>query len=74
MSFPEPGRDLRGHGAWPLRFRGGEDERWAVEWLRYRTVRVRKALRCRLAPPPPPKVIQLISVIECASLSAAMPS
>lgn len=52
MPFPEPGRDLRGHGAWPPRFRGGEDEGWAFEWLRYRIVRVRKALRCHLAPPP----------------------
>ena len=39
VSFPEPGRDLRGHGAWPLWFRGGEDEGWVVEWLRYRIVK-----------------------------------
>ena len=42
-----------------------------VTWLRGRILRLRKAGRCHLAPPP--KVIQLISVIECASRSAAMP-
>lgn len=42
-----------------------------VKWLGGRILRLRKAGRRHLAPPP--KVVQLISVTECASRSAAMP-
>lgn len=72
VSVTEPGRDLRSHGVWALRFRDGAMRRGVVKWLRYRILRIRKALRCHLAPLP--KVAQLISVIECAWRSAAMPS
>lgn len=56
----------------PFGFKMEKMRHGAVKWLRYRSLRVRKALRCHLAPLP--KVRQLISVIECASRSAAMPS
>ena len=63
----------------PERSRGGpfgleveEMRPGAVKWLRGGILRLRKAGRCHLAPLP--KVVQLISVIECASRSAAMPS
>ena len=55
---------------------GLEVEKMRGGWLSgsgIESLRVRKALRCHLASPPP-KVIQLISVIECASRYAAMPS
>ena len=71
-SFTEPRKDPRGHEVSPFGLEVEKMRPGVVKWLSGGLLRLRKARRCHLAPPP--KVVQLISVIECASRSAAMPS